>query len=73
MCDKETALIKFTSDLLLGADLGESSALIPLDLSTASDTVVHTVLIDWLKFWAGIINTPFNLLRAYFSQTTLST
>lgn len=73
MCDKETALIKFTSDPLLAADLGEGSALIPLDLSAASNTVVHAVLIDWLKFWAGTINKPFNWLRAYPSQTTLST
>lgn len=51
MCDKETALIKFSSDPLLAADSGESSALIPLDLSSASDTVEHAVLIDWLKFW----------------------
>lgn len=39
---------------------GQSSALIPLDLSAASDTVKHAVLIDWLKFWGGIINAPFN-------------
>lgn len=73
MCTKETALIKFTSDPLLAADLGEGSALIPLDLRAASDTVEHAVLIDWLKFWAGIINTPFNWFRAYPSQTTLPT
>lgn len=51
MCDKDTALIKFTNDPVLAADSGESSALIPLDLSSASDTVEHAVLIDWLKFW----------------------
>lgn len=49
--DKDTALIKITSDPLLAADAGESSALIPSDLSSASDTAEHAVLIDWLKFW----------------------
>lgn len=68
-----TALIKFANDPLLAADSGQGSALIPLDLSAASDTVEHAVLIDWLKFWAGIINTTFNWLRAYLSLTTLST
>lgn len=71
--DKVTALIKFANDPLLAADSGQSAALIPLELSAASDTVEHAVLIDWLKFWAGIINTPFNWLRAYLSHKTLST
>lgn len=64
VCDKETALIKFSSDPFLAADSGESSALIPSDISAASDTVEHAVLIDWLDFRPGIINTPFNELKA---------
>ena len=46
--DKEAALIKFTSDPLYADDLGESSSLIPLNLSSSSNTEEHAALIDRL-------------------------
>jgi len=46
--------------ILFAPHLAKSSALIPFYLSYASDTGEHAVLIDWLKFWDGISDTPFN-------------
>lgn len=45
----ESALIRNINDLLLGADAGDSSVLVLLDLSAAFDTVDHTILINCLE------------------------
>ena len=42
----ETALVKINSDLLCAADSGLLTTLILLDLSTAFDTISHTLLLD---------------------------
>lgn len=73
MCDKDTALIKFASDPFPAVVSGQRSALIPSDLSFDSNTVERAALIDWLKIWAGIVNTSLNWLSVYFSPTTYST
>jgi len=50
----ETALIKIFNDLLLAADQGQVSALCLLDLTSAFDTVDHTLLLTRLQRGFGV-------------------
>uniref|UniRef100_A0AAZ1XVH5 Reverse transcriptase domain-containing protein n=1 Tax=Oreochromis aureus TaxID=47969 RepID=A0AAZ1XVH5_OREAU len=53
----ETALLKVTNDLLIGADSGLLTILVLLDLSSAFDTISHSVLLSRLSS-LGISDTP---------------
>ena len=46
----ETTLLKIHSDLLLAIDKQQVSALVLLDLSAASDTIDHEILLTRLSF-----------------------
>lgn len=68
----ETALIKVTNDLLLTADRGYCSVLVLLDLSSAFDTVDHSILLHCLKTSVSIKDTVLNLLDLYFKNRTFA-
>uniref|UniRef100_A0A3B3IPM6 Reverse transcriptase domain-containing protein n=1 Tax=Oryzias latipes TaxID=8090 RepID=A0A3B3IPM6_ORYLA len=65
----ETALFKISNDLLLAADSGLLSILLLLDLSSAFDTISHTILLDRLSA-IGIRNIPLNWFHSYLSGRT---
>ena len=50
----ETALLKIHSDFLSSMDTSKVSALTLLDLSAASDTIDHTILLIRLDDWLGV-------------------
>ncbi len=45
----ETALIRVSSDIMMAADSGEYTALVLLGLSSAFDTVDHSIMINRLN------------------------
>ena len=53
------------NDLLLAVDAGRPSILALLDLSTAFDTVDHTILLSHLEQWVGIIGTALEWFNSY--------
>ncbi len=50
----ESALLKVTNDILLSIDSGKSVALMMLDLTAASDTLDHAILIEHLDIILGL-------------------
>ena len=68
----ETALLKVTSDILEAIDSGSSCVLVLLDLSTAFDTIDHSILIQRLQGYFGITGTSLNWFRSYLSQRSQS-
>lgn len=50
----ESAFLRVTNDILRGADSGSCVVLLLLDLTAASDTVDHKILIDRLRDQVGI-------------------
>uniref|UniRef100_A0A3B3INT1 Reverse transcriptase domain-containing protein n=1 Tax=Oryzias latipes TaxID=8090 RepID=A0A3B3INT1_ORYLA len=65
----ETTLLKISNDLLLAADSGLLSILVLLDLSSAFDTISHTILLDKMSA-IGIRNIPLNWFHSYLSGRT---
>jgi len=63
----ETAVLRVLSDILQAVDRGDSAALILLDLSAASDTVNHEVLLKRLQMSFGIDNTAYKWFQSYLS------
>src|SRR5260221_3397369 len=63
----ETALLKVLSDVYAAVDDGEVTLLTLLDLSSAFDTVDHTILCDRLQHSFGIRGRPLDWFRSYLA------
>uniref|UniRef100_A0A3P9LRF3 Reverse transcriptase domain-containing protein n=1 Tax=Oryzias latipes TaxID=8090 RepID=A0A3P9LRF3_ORYLA len=65
----ETALLKITNDHLLSADCGLLSILLLLDLSSAFDTISHSILLNRSSS-IGISGTVLSWFHSYLSDRT---
>ena len=61
----ETAVLKVLSDILLGIDTSDLSALVLLDLSAAFDMVDHHILLQRLEHSYGITGLVHQWLQSY--------
>lgn len=68
----ESALLRVSNDILLGADSGSPIVLLLLDLSAAFDPVDHDVLIDRLKDQVSIQGLSLDWFSTYFGGRTIS-
>ena len=66
----ETALLRVFNDILFSIDQGKGEILIPLDLSSAFDTIVHAVLFDLWHDTFGISGTALSQLKSYLHDQT---
>lgn len=64
----ETALLKVSNDILMAADSGQYTVLILLDLSSAFDTLDHTVLIHRLCNEMGFSGSVLKWFTSYLSD-----
>ena len=48
-CSKETAFLKIVNDMFEAVDLGRTTILITFDLSTAFDTIYHSIQMNRLE------------------------
>ena len=67
----ETALLKVKTDILDAMDKQRVTCLIILDLSAAFDTVLHKLLLNWLKYWFGITGSALSWIKSYLTQRSL--
>ena len=63
----ETALLQVQNDIFVSLNAGHSTALLLQDLSTAFDTIDHSILLDRLKHGFGVSSTALNLLSSFLS------
>ena len=63
----ETALCKIYNDLIINSCEGKQSILVLLDLSSAFDTVDHSILLDDL-YRCGLRDSALELLRSYLTD-----
>ena len=66
----ETALLKVTNDIPLSMNRQHLSLLVLLDLSSAFDTVYHTILLNRLQSHFGICDSSLSWFESYFSGRT---
>lgn len=64
----ETALVKIANDIRLNMDTKMPSVLVLLDVSAASDTVDHTILLHRCRNLIGISGTVFNWFKSYLTD-----
>ena len=64
----ETALLKVTSDILSDMDDNKVTLLVMLDLSAASDTIDHRILLETLEKRVGISGTALDWFLSYLSN-----
>ena len=64
----ETALLKVKNDILLNMNRQHVTLLVFLDLSSASDTVDHTILLKRLRMCFGISGTALSWFESYLSD-----
>jgi len=68
----ETAVLKIVSDLFLARDRCRVSLLALLDLSTAFDTVDHTILLDRLQSAFGVRGSVFDWIESFITSPEVS-
>ena len=68
----ESALLNIHNDILLNMAKGSVTALTLLDLSTAFDTIDHTILLDRLNVYYGISELALGWFKSYLSGRTHS-
>jgi len=61
----EIALLKVHNDIELNKDTGKVTALTPLYLSAAFDTIDYSLLLDRLPGWYGISGTALTWIRSF--------
>ena len=64
----EPALLKVKNDILLNMNRQHVTLLVLLDLSSAFDTIDHTILLHRLQTHFGISNTSLSWFRSYLSD-----
>ena len=65
-----TALLKIVNDLLAALDVNHISLLCLFDLSTAFDTINHSILLSRLHHTFGISSTALSWFQSYLSDQT---
>ena len=68
----ETALAKFLNDLMLSSDCNRLSFVVLLDLSSAFDTIDHSILFDRLCKRFGIRDTALSWLKSFLTGRSAS-
>lgn len=68
----ETALLKVTNDIMMSADSGEYTVLVLLDLTSAFDTVNHTILINRPRDLVGMSGSVLDWFSSYISERSFS-
>jgi len=68
----ETALLCTLDNVFHSADLGKSTVLVSLDLSSAFDTIDHSLLLNRLKTTFGISGPALNWITSYLSNRSQS-
>ena len=64
----ETALVKIQADIMAAIDKGHSVAMIMLDLSSAFDTLDHSILLARLRNMYGIRGAALRWFHSYLSD-----
>ena len=68
----ETALLRVLNDVLRTTDRRQDVVLVMFDLSTAFDTLDHSILVDRLKSYCGFSRTVLKWFTSYLSDRTQS-
>ena len=65
----ETALLKIHNDFLSSMDAGKVTALSLLNLSSAFDTIDHTISLRRLDDWIGVTGKALDWFKSYLTGT----
>ena len=66
----ETLLVKFLNDILVAVDKNRGVVVLLIDLSSAFDTVQHSILLNILRDSLHVSGTALNWFRSFLSGRT---